>query len=312
MKKLLRYWLAGSAEICEYPTVTVDNAIVEHVFLRTRDKILHISETHGVFCLRPIVFGIWLADEDARAVLQSDSPEINFCNPGSPSRIHDVVARGKLKYVDQIVCDGGSLLLFRLEACRIYHLNFIKTRALYLRYYKKPTLDFAGFTFLVTAYSYPRWVRIVSFRDEGFYIIFPMDLLGEIPTAHKQIFGLRHTNITLQKIIHAGKIAIAEVPFRYKDIIYELGKHHGSNPPVLASLPFGTIETANWGFYLPEWAESYKEIEITRSIDLGSHMLLWGDIVYEHRLKESSGNLYHIHFLEWLCQRNKGKFYPLV
>jgi hypothetical protein len=118
--------------------------------------------------------------------------------------------------------------------------------------------------------------------------------------------------VALAKIIEAKKIVVSEVPYIYKSTIYELGKHHSGSPPSPESLPFKIKQTENFGFLIPEWAYSYKEIQILKTKDLGSHMLLWGEIVHEKTLRQSSGNLYHIHFLLYYHQKLKRLDYPLV
>ena len=47
-------------------------------------------------------------------------------------------------------------------------------------------------------------------------------------------------------------------------------------------------------------------------MNLGSHMLLWGEEINEKNLGESTGHLYHIHFLHYLHQKTKEQTYPLV
>ena len=53
-----------------------------------------------------------------------------------------------------------------------------------------------------------------------------MDLVGDIPPSSRYVFGLRHTNVTLARIIEAKKLVVSEIPYEYKEIIYQLGKHH--------------------------------------------------------------------------------------
>src|SRR6185436_18484528 len=96
---------------------------------------------------------------------------------------------------------------------KIYHVNFFKTFLLFFKYYKKPKYSFGKYKSLIAAYSYPRRVRIISFKQDDYFNIFPMDLLGEIPQSGKYIFGLRHTNVALAKIIHARKMVVSEVPY---------------------------------------------------------------------------------------------------
>ena len=200
----------------------------------------------------------------------------------------------------------------KLKKSKICHTNFLKTLILFHKYYKKPGLSFHQFKSLVSAYSYPRKVRVVSFKKDDYYNIFPMDLIGEIASCNKYIFGLRHTNITLDKIIETKKIVASEVSFNQKNIIYQLGEHHGAGAPPILSLPFRTMLSRQFKFYVPEWVESYKEIKIIRTINLGSHMLLWGEVMNEEKISAPTGNLYHIHFLQYFHQKRNGFNYPLV
>jgi hypothetical protein len=139
-----------------------------------------------------------------------------------------------------------------------------------------------------------------------------MDLTGEPGQTNRFAFGLRHTNLAISKIIDSKKMVKSDVSFEYKDIIYQLGKHHGSLPPPLDALPFPVMETEQFGFYIPSWVEKYREIEIIKTVNLGSHMLLWGKSTNEKILKSPLGHLFHIHFLLYIYQQRRGLNYPLV
>jgi hypothetical protein len=229
-----------------------------------------------------------------------------------PDTVRGTVATGRLELFDRIVEEQGSLLLLVLKESSIRHISSLKARLLYFNYYKKPGLSFDKLKSLATAYSYPRRVRIISFREDGYYNIFPMDLLGEIPRAGRYVFGLRHTNHTLARIIETKKIVVSEVPAGYKDSIYQLGSHHSGGPPPLEQLPFAVMNSPRFGFWIPEWAESCQEIRILKTVNLGSHMLLWGEPLSESLLKLATPRLHHIHFLHYLGQKARGLTYPPV
>jgi hypothetical protein len=108
------------------------------------------------------------------------------------------------------------------------------------------------------------------------------------------------------------KLAVSEVPFMYKEEIYKLGKHHSAAPPSLDQLLFMTSPSRQFGFPIPEYGWKYNEIRIIRTINLGSHMLLWGESQHEEIIRESASSLYHIHFLLYLFQKRKGQSYRLV
>ena len=305
MKAFFRKILFGDIPVREYSTITV-NDIREKVFLLAGKARIDISSRHWLLCLQPVVFAVWVTDaEEINAVEQSEACKIHFNDNDRTVAIVQLSVTGSIKEKE------GILYLLTLQKSRISHIGFIKTWLLFNRYYKKPNQPFDKLKAFASAYSYPRKVRIVSFRSADHFNIFPMDLVGDIAGSNRFVFGLRHTNVTLAHLISTKKVVISEVPFTYKDIIYKLGKHH-SQPLSANSLPFATIHSRSFGFPVPVWANSYKEISIIKTIDLGSHMLLWGEVIAEEKLTESAGHLFHIHFLHYLHQKNKGHEYPLV
>jgi hypothetical protein len=118
--------------------------------------------------------------------------------------------------------------------------------------------------------------------------------------------------VALAKIIETKKIVVSEASHIYKNTIYELGRHHSGAPPSIDALPFKTRRTESFGFFIPEWADNYKEIKILKTKNLGSHMLLWGEIINEKTLKQPSDNLYHIHFLLYYHHKLKRQEYRLA
>jgi hypothetical protein len=316
MKGLLKKILLGDVTVAEYSTITIPGEIEQRVFFQYLHTTIDVSTIHWLLCLEPVVFGIWLTHGDVSVDPGKEKAATLYFThaPGKNQEVakKHAIATVSLQYVDQIDEAGGTLFLFASVESRIYHVNKLRTLLLFNKYYKNPKWPFDRYKSLIAAYSYPRRVRIISFKQGDYYNIFPMDLLGTIPGAGKQVFGLRHTNVTLGKIIETKKIVLSEVPYKYKDVIYQLGKHHGGSPPPLSALPFGIQTTDTFGFPVPEWAESYKEIELERTRDLGSHMLLWGNIANERIFRNSAGSLYHIHFLLHYHQKLKGNTYQLV
>jgi hypothetical protein len=309
MKKFLRDILFGDIPVTEYSTVTVKDGILERVYLETGGARIDISLTHWLLCLSPVVFGIWLPKQEDTYLPDIKSPyRMNFKDSEEND---ETIAVLDLNFFNKIEEPDGTLLLLKLAGARIHHINIIRTRLIFYRYYKKPEQDFYKLKSYSAAYSYPRKVRLISFREGDWYNIFPMDLVGDIPGNKRFVFGLRHTNVTLARIMETKKMVVSEVPFEYKEIIYKLGKHH-REPLSGAGLPFNLTQSSIYHFPIPEWAISYKEISIVNTMNLGSHMLLWGTEINEKVLNKPSLNLFHIHFLHYLHQHKKGHAYELV
>ena len=271
---------------------------------------------HWLLCLDPIVFGVWLIKDESLVPLEMETRCRMYYSDfsGGDFKIakRKAAAIISLDYFDKVEEADGTLYLLKLRKSKIYHVNFSKTFLLFNKYYKKPKLSYEKYKSRIAAYSYPRRVRIISFKQDDYFNIFPMDLLGEIKGSHRYVFGLRHTNVTLSRIIETKNIVVSEFPYQYKEIIYQLGKYHSSDLSALTFLPFKLIQSNYHKFHLPEWIDNYKEIRIIQTINLGSHMLLWGEVINEVKLKDSLSYLYHIHFLQYLKQKSEGFNYPLA
>jgi hypothetical protein len=315
MKNIPRKILFPNTTIKEYQSVTINGSIQEKVYLKTENFFIDISETHYLLCLEPMIFGIWQKKEEDVETLQGKSEfRMHFTDSicDSNNLEKNSIAILTLDFFNKIEDECGTLFLLRLKRSRIHHINLFKILFLFFGYYRKPGLSFNKFKSYVSAFSYPRKIRLISFKQDSYYNIFPMDLLGEIKNCNRYVFGLRHSNASLPKIIETKKIVVSEVSFNYKNTIYQLGNYHKANPPSFESQPFKITCTSNFGFYIPEWVENYKEIKILKTIDLGSQMLLWGNVVNEKTLNRFESPLYHIHFLLYLHQQKKRQSYQII
>lgn len=312
MKERLIKLFFGESVIRHYSSVAISGEIGEHVYLQTATSIIDVSENQWLLSLDPVVMGIWVKKTDISAPYQDTNFRVYFT--GSKAELGEVekksVAIVNFEFFQMIEESGGNLILLTAKDSSIYHVDAFKTFLLFFKFYKKPNLSFNQFKSLVATHSYPRRVRVISFKDGNYYNIFPMDLLGDISQAGRFVFGLRHSNHSLLKIIETKKIVVSEFSSSYKNTVYQLGKHHLDGPISMDALPFKTISTEKFKFFIPEWVESYKEINIRRTINLGSHMLLWGEPVHEKILKPASAHLFHIPFLLYLYQKRKGLEYP--
>ena len=309
MNNLLNKLLSGGLPITEYSTVTVPQDIHEKVVFEFDHQKMDISSQQWLLCLDPVIFGIWLPIEKTISLPNERTHNIiRFTDTGSNNKDIAVL---KLDYFNKIEEQDGVLVLLKLTSVSVHHVNFIKTRVLFLRHYKKPEHSFKKLKSFAAAYSYPRKVRLISYGNQTDFNIFPMDLVGEIPLVKRYVFGLRHTNTSLKGIIESGKIVVSEVPFQYKDLIYQLGQHH-KNSISKSSLPFDIIKSDLFSFPVPVFSNSYKEVKIKNTLNLGSHMLLWGEVLNEKMLNRLEGHLFHVHFLHYLHQVKAGNNYPLV
>jgi flavin reductase (DIM6/NTAB) family NADH-FMN oxidoreductase RutF len=196
--------------------------------------------------------------------------------------------------------DNNRIIIYRIEKVRCYNQDRCRQFILIKYFFPKGKKTFREGMIYGALYSYPRSIITVSYKEEGYYNIFPMDFQGCFEEEKLHIFGLRITNITLEKILHAKRIVIGDTGASDTCTIYGLGSHHSSNPPQIDQLPFPVIESEQFKFPVPAFTGAYKEIEVISSYRLGSHMMLVGKVVNEKRLKEPAPPLYHIHFFQFI------------
>ena len=309
MHRKIRKLFFGDENIREYSTISTNAMQYERVEIRSDKITIDVTQQHYLLCLEPLVFGVWF--KKGVTVNVNNKIELFFIDKVSGKYL----ARLSLSYIDTIINDHGALFLLKVEKSKTYHLNFFATYLLYYKFYKKNQLSFQQVKGFASAYSQPRKVSIISFKQDDYYNIFPMDLLGDITTSdltNYYAFGLRHSNNALSKIIETGRLVISEVSYKQKKQIYSLGSNHQKLPPAVKLLPFNVCLSKKFGFYIPEWVDSYKEVRITKVINLGSHMLLWGLVEDKQVLNPSAGNLFHIHYLLFLYYKRKGYIYSLV
>jgi hypothetical protein len=298
MKPYLRRILFGASEIREFVTVDADFDIGERVYLEAGHVSIDVSRHQWLLGLDPIVMGVWIESADVAEAARQGECKLYFYGAEKGKK---AVAEMTLEFFDQLEEENGILLLLKVKRSRIRHIHPLRAWLLYRKFYKKPGFDFDRLKAYAAAFSYPRRVRIVSCeKDRDHHYLFPMDLVGDIGLAGRYLFGLRHTNVALGRMLEMEKMVVSEVPAAHKSVIYQLGKGHLQAPPRLDELPFPVASTATFGFYVPEWAESYREIRIRKTIDLGSHLLLWGEPVSFQQIGPPCPHLYHIHFLYYL------------
>jgi len=290
LKKLIYGDLKVSAFVV---TRLFDHEIKERVSLKAGTSEIDITKRHGMICLDPFCVAVWLTPEQAA---QLDLSNVNiFFKKGKSLK-----AKLSLSLAESIKEANTVLLLYKARQAQNYHLNFFTRFVTLFRFLKNKTSTYQQRKFIAALYSYPRKIIVVSYKEDGYCNIFPMDIQGHIPDSNLYILGLRTTNLTLGKIIATKKIVISDTNNADIKTIYSLGKHGSSAPPPLESLPFKTSNSELFGFPVPDFSSGYKEVEIIQHRELGYHMLLLGKIVNVKETLPEPSQLYHVHILEFM------------
>jgi hypothetical protein len=294
INRLLKNLLFKNTEKVQtfYITRLAENHVVEKVFLKKGKHEIDITLHQGMICLDPFCMAVWLP-ADQLNLIDPQSADILFKKGDKLNAVINV------SLIEKMPTGKGGLLLYKIEGVKNYQLSALHRLALFTYFLRAKTNTYYSRKVISALYSYPRRIIIVSYMDDSYYNIFPMDIQGYIPEEGLYILGLRTTNITLEKILKEKKVVVCDTDAVDINTVYDLGKHSSSAPTALEKLPFETIESELFGFYVPDFTGSYKEIEIIQHKKMGYHMLMVGKVLNEKKLKENPSSLWHIGFLQY-------------
>ncbi|MCC8427174.1 hypothetical protein [Mucilaginibacter sp. UR6-11] len=273
-------------------TRLTESQIKEKIWLKKGGLIIDITHRQSMICLDPFCIAVWLPLAQGVGD-KADAPVIFFTKDGKTT------ASINVSLIENVPTDNGTLLLYKIESVKNYQLTLMHRLAVlgYLLRSKKNT--FQSRRIISALYSYPRKIIIVSYQDDEYYNIFPMDIQGYILEQGIYLLGLRTTNVTLDKILAAKKVVICESDEMDIEIIYQLGKHPSTSPTKKEEMPFAITESELFGFPVPATIGGYKELEIFYNRKMGYHMLLVGKVANSKVIKESPASLYHVGFLQF-------------
>lgn len=293
MNKLLRKLLLGYSNPQKYPAIRIKDAeIKERVILYNEEKVTDITESHSIVCEKPFCIAIFFSKEQQTDKLKNIEIRVQ--------RDNKMVAKLHLALKDIIDESQVSIFIYEVEGARNYQLSNIRQYFLMRYFLRERKLTQKEGKIYASLYSYPREVVIISHEEDGYYNMFPMDFRRYYEQGNIYVFGLRTTNITLEKILHSGRlVAISTTTSKLQDIYY-LGKHHSSAPPQKNEMPFEIGESELYKFPIPAFSASYKEVEIVNSKKIGSHVLMVGKVVNAKEMRPEEASVYHIHFFEYV------------
>jgi hypothetical protein len=274
-----------------YITRLKQGEIEETVFLKKGKQLVNISATHAMICLDPFCLAVWLPGSENIEGLET--AKIQF---KKGDRLNASLA---VSLIEIILTPTGKLLLYKITEVKNHQLTVLHRLAFLVYMLRSKANTYYSRKVISALYSYPRSIIIVSYRDEQYCNIFPMDIHGYIEQEGIYLLGLRTTNLTLDKIITEKKVVVADTSNVAIDVVYTLGKQASAAPTPIAQLPFNTFDSEIFGFPVPDFAGGYKEIEILSHKKMGYHMLLVGKVVNKRNIQENSASLYHVGFLQF-------------
>jgi hypothetical protein len=262
------------------------------VFLKNGKNEIDITAHQGMICLDPFCIAVWLTSGQIEAT-GIETARIQF---KKGDKLNAVI---KVSLIEKISAGHGELLLYKIEKVKNHQLSALHRLAFFAYFLRSKTNTYYSRRVISALYSYPRRIIIVSYKDDNYCNIFPMDIQACIEEEGLYILGLRTTNVTLDKILAAGKVVVCDTDAVDINTVYNLGKHSSKAPTPKEQLPFGVTESRLFSFPVPDFTGSYKEIEIIQHKKMGYHMLMVGKVLHAKKIKESSSSLYHVGFLQY-------------
>ena len=269
-----------------------EDDVEEKVFLKSGKHQFDISKHHGMICLDPFCMASWLP-VDQLNLIDPQAATIQFMKGDKLN------ASISVSLIEKIATANGALLLYKIDSVKNYQLNPLHRLIFFAYLLRSPKNTYYSRKVISALYSYPRSIIIVSYRDESYCNIFPMDIHGFIEEEGLYLLGLRTTNVTLDKILAAKKVVVCDTDSVDINTVYALGKHPSASPTPKEQLPFGTTESELFGFPVPDFTGSYKEIEIIQNKKMGYHMLMVGRVLNHKKIKPNASSFYHVGFLQF-------------
>jgi hypothetical protein len=235
-------------------TRLTDNEIEEKVFLKKGKHEIDITIHHGMICLDPFCMAAWLQGDQLNLI----DPQTATIQFKKGNKLNAVI---NVSIIEKIPTKQGALLLYKIGKVKNYQLNALHRQVLLSYFLRSKKNTYYSRKVISALYSYPRKIIIVSYKDETYYNIFPMDIRGFIQEEDLYILGLRTTNITLNKILEAKKVVVCDTDTVDINTVYNLGKHSSNAPTPIGNLPFGTTESELFRFPIPDFTGSYKRLK---------------------------------------------------
>jgi len=294
MNRILRKIILGYSNPQKYLGVRLkDNEVKERVIITHNGNVTDITANHSIVCEKPFCVAIMLPKEREGEVA-ADTVEMSIL------RNNKICTALQLALKDKIWENNTVVFIFEIKEAISYQISQFRQRILMRYFLREKKLTLLEGSIYAALYSYPRKVIIISYEDGNYYNLFPMDFRRYYAADNLYVFGLRVSNITLDKILQSKKLVVCDTDTVALNTIYFLGKHHSSSPPEKADLPFELAQSELYKFPVPAFSASYKEVEIINSKKIGSHMLMIGRAINQVQVRPESDSIYHIHFFEYI------------
>jgi flavin reductase (DIM6/NTAB) family NADH-FMN oxidoreductase RutF len=311
----IRQLLLGTALPQEYLCVEEGLDSPLSVFLTGRDTYRqNISQCHLFLGYRPLIMAVVFKKVSADAEWTSHQDQVcfsfgqrNFTLNGRWNGLNTdqcSVARLMLKKIHTLELKETKVFVFQGESGEHQFLSRFHQGANRLKEdlkKKRPgNVDLPGNLLdqVITAYSIPRVISVITVWNDRKMNLFPTDLHGK--TGNFYMSSLRIGGNANEQVERAGTIAISRVDVKAFRDVYEAGKNHMAEPAPTQMFRLSPVQSKQTDIPLPEAVLSYRELRRTGSFDIGIHRIHSYEIISEEMLTPGTG-LAHIHryYAQW-------------
>lgn len=288
----------------------IETAVWLHGLGAPRD----VTYRYSTACCAPLM--LCLAVDRAWLSSKDESPEGPFTLTFTERcGKQQVLGRITLSLTETITIDGLELLLFRATSSANYCLPLIRRWAHWIsqaRQLRKNAssaslkMSFEDFRASHITFIRPHPLALVSAIHGAEGNLFPMNLMGELGS---ECFGLalRHDRMAATLVESAGRVAISGVPFELGSIAYGMANNHRNQSIDWDALPFPLRRSKLLGLPVPEFASRVRELEIAKTVRLGSHIFFIAKVLSDESFgQQAQINVIH-GFYRWRQMRGHGE-----
>jgi flavin reductase (DIM6/NTAB) family NADH-FMN oxidoreductase RutF len=254
-----------------------------------------VTRNNVIAALRPFTIGVMLHRNEAQP--RDGQPfRLTMHNRRTPQRLLGVIHLHLVRTIDLgdhrfclFEVDGSDNTSVPAASLRLYYLQEQRRRKNPYNFQMTPADLRASHVF----YICPRPVVFVSVEHEGSANLFPMDLIGPTDSPWFSM-ALRSTSPAVRLMQQSRRMALAGAPFAYRDIAYQLGKHHKLSSIDWSALPFATARSPLFNLPVPADALRVREVTVREFHEVGSHVLFLTSVEKETIPADARGpQLFH-------------------
>src|SRR5262245_35091439 len=269
------------------------------VWLRGNGDAMNVTRNNVVVALRPFTIGVMFDRRDCPEQ-GANSLQLSMHETREPKRLRGVI---HLRPSGSIFLDVRRLCLFETTGYENYCAPALSMQFYYRRAKRRAAeiLRKNPHNFQMTQtdlrcsyvfYVCPRPVVLVSVEHEGLGNMFPMDLIG--PTDSPWFtMALRGTSPAVKLMQESRRMALGSIPIAYKDVVYELGKHHKVSGVDWSALPLKTEPSPLYALPVPAASLRIREVRVREFHEIGSHVLFITSIEKETIREQREPQLFH-------------------